>query len=710
MQGSGIRPTESVLHYAQLPRPYGTPLCVELQNKCGPSLALKYYFNQAKLIASELGDYCADRLWQMVLDQEDEFQRLWRKTEQEFPSDAISQDALEFELQMLKEAKHIVVNSFDLIAQCSPGMRSPQLSSKVMELRDFLNLEFEAPTESRCIVFVKRRWTARLLTDLFRKIGSPHIRAGTLMGTRQAESGDMKVSIRQQMMTLLKIRCGDINVLFATSIAEEGLDIPLCNVIIRFDLYTTMIQYIQSRGRARHQNSKFIHMLEGGNLKEQCTLEEVKFGEATLRAFCQRLPEDRLLKGIEADFDDSLLKGKSYPVYKEPTTGAKLTFGTVLLQLDYFVACLPQHEENLVRALFIPIFQSKRYVYEVLLPASSPIRSIIGKAYSRKSIAKRSAAFEACLQLRANGYLDENLLPIYHKQLPAMRNAHLALNVKKSNAYDLQIKPTFWEESWGSIPTKLSVTLIRIAEPALVLGDRTPAPLLLLTRESLPEMPSFPVYLKPGVTSDVYFTRFSNSLEVGDLDVHRLTDYTLQAFLDPFHKAFTLNIDRMSYWLAPVRQGSENFGDPQDYIDWESIVAAAADGQTAPSRKIPDTDLQNRFYVDPHGGTLRYITKNVRPDLCALDPAPEGVTKTNHRFFKSILGYTSALWRTTEEYLAKYDLNQPVFEAFQIPYRRNWLDDFEEGDLMANTRAVICADPLNISAVSFLTYLYLAMA
>lgn len=42
---------------------------------------------------------------------------------------------------------------------------------------------------------------------------------------------------------------------FATSVAEEGLDIPDCNLVVRFDLYHTLIQYVQSRGRARHSDS-----------------------------------------------------------------------------------------------------------------------------------------------------------------------------------------------------------------------------------------------------------------------------------------------------------------------------------------------------------------------------------------------------------------------------------------------------------------------
>jgi endoribonuclease Dicer len=43
------------------------------------------------------------------------------------------------------------------------------------------------------------------------------------------------------------------------SVAEEGLDIPSCNVVIRFDLCETLIEYIQSCGRARQRESRVFH-------------------------------------------------------------------------------------------------------------------------------------------------------------------------------------------------------------------------------------------------------------------------------------------------------------------------------------------------------------------------------------------------------------------------------------------------------------------
>ena len=53
-----------------------------------------------------------------------------------------------------------------------------------------------------------------------------------------------------------------LNIIVATSILEEGLDVQSCNLVIRFDPSATVCSFIQSRGRARMQNSDFLIMVK----------------------------------------------------------------------------------------------------------------------------------------------------------------------------------------------------------------------------------------------------------------------------------------------------------------------------------------------------------------------------------------------------------------------------------------------------------------
>ncbi len=56
---------------------------------------------------------------------------------------------------------------------------------------------------------------------------------------------------RKQLEVIKKLRDDELNLLIATSVLEEGLDVRQCNAIIRYDRPKTFREYLQSKGRAR---------------------------------------------------------------------------------------------------------------------------------------------------------------------------------------------------------------------------------------------------------------------------------------------------------------------------------------------------------------------------------------------------------------------------------------------------------------------------
>ncbi|OCK73731.1 endoribonuclease dcr-1 [Lepidopterella palustris CBS 459.81] len=699
------RPTEEVVLYSRLLAPFETTLYQQLKARFGGIKTFQKFFDTSKKVSSELGRWATDMYWSFAFSEEEAL-KIEMREERKFHAQKIGKPIakLDEEIALLREAAQAIKDH----GFGTPEPNSQNLSTKVLLLHEWLQLYFSRTSDSRCIVFVECRHTARLLHLIFSHLGGPHLHGGMLVGVNST-IGDLNISLRQQVLTVAAFRKGELNCLFATSVAEEGLDIPQCNLIVRFDLYRTMISYVQSRGRARHKNSKYLHMVEMDNATHRQAVFEARSSESLMRAFCQALPADRFLLGndedMDKDMDRFLIKERGFRTYTDPTTGAKLTYGSSLGILAHFCSCLPQGNEATSQASYVLGVEAGKFVCEVILPEASPVHSAIGRPATKKSVAKRSAAFEACILLRKGKFLDGNLLPIYAKQLPAMRNARLALDAKKKNLYDMRIKPTFWEQGRGTLPTTLFLTTIDVTAGL----ERPHQPIGLLTRVPLPQLPPFPIYLNDGRPTEVRSTPLISGFNVSEDILEQLTTVSLRVFKDIFAKVYEHDSSKITYWLVPLKPfrttNEPNYESPANLLDWDGIHEISKHDEYRWTPEMENSFLKNRFLVDIWAGGRRFFSVGVAPGMKPEDPVPANAPR--HKFSANILDYSISLW-TKSRALRTWDLSQPVVEAEQIPFRRNLLAPAEDKELYGKIQCFLCPQPIRISAlpVTFVVMCY----
>ncbi|OJD20980.1 hypothetical protein ACJ73_07682 [Blastomyces percursus] len=692
------RPNEQMWVYDKLNDPFETELYKSMQSRLGRIRELGKIFSFALEASSTLGRWCSDWLWTFALD-EAEFPKLEDKISKSYmqsrPRNHLK--GVEEAIALLKEAGQLIKShSFYTPVDCNQ-----HLSSKVRLLGHELSMYFERHTDTKCIVFVQKRYTARLLAELFSRIGTQHMRTGVLIGVRHDGIGGAKLSFRQQFLTLLKFRKGELNCLFATSVAEEGVDIPDCNLVIRFDLNLTMIQYVQSRGRARHSNSVYAHMVERDNLIHSSCVEDVQRAENIMRRFCEALPEDRIIRGSSDELGMILDKERCRNSFTIHGTGAKLTYESSLVVLAHYASSLQYENEMSARVNYFIERIDGAFVCEACLPEKSPFRGLTGKPSARKLHAKQSAAFETCLMLRKNGLLDDYFVSKYHKRLPAMRNAKLAIKSKKANQYDMIVKPKLWENARGTIPKEIYATFLTLRPKSKLRRDYQP--LLLFTRDALPRFPKFPLYLEDDIESDVISVPLRTSLWVSEAELDLLTIFTLRIFQDLFHKVYEHQPAMMTYWLSPARLNSgdsdisENV-DPRELLDVRILQHVQQNPEIRWFPSMPTSAVENRFLFDKWDGRYRYFTSTVEPSLSPSDPPPATMAKRKH--MENIMSYCLSLFKNSRlKFLEECDWKQPVVRAELVRLRLNLLDRATELEKREETTYYICPEPLRISAL-----------
>lgn len=140
----------------------------------------------------------------------------------------------------------------------------PKIPVVIKILRD----QLAANSNSRTIIFTQYRDTASSLLAYLENEKIPSLRAIKFIG-QAGKINDKGLTQKEQIEIIKKFRQGIFNVLIATSVAEEGLDIPSTDLVIFYEPVPSEIRTIQRRGRtARKMPGKVIILITKGTPDE----------------------------------------------------------------------------------------------------------------------------------------------------------------------------------------------------------------------------------------------------------------------------------------------------------------------------------------------------------------------------------------------------------------------------------------------------------
>ena len=138
-----------------------------------------------------------------------------------------------------KERQHLA-RIFDRILELSsatPDTNRPEVTAKATELSKVL--QKYADPSLRGIIFVEQRVLVTVLAEWLRGLPAlkDHYRIAAFVGTststnRKISVADL-VTLPDQARDLEAFRCGEKNLMIATNVLEEGIDISACNVVSR---------------------------------------------------------------------------------------------------------------------------------------------------------------------------------------------------------------------------------------------------------------------------------------------------------------------------------------------------------------------------------------------------------------------------------------------------------------------------------------------
>ncbi|XP_003240109.1 endoribonuclease dcr-1 isoform X4 [Acyrthosiphon pisum] len=448
---------------------------------------------------------------------------------------------------------------------------STKLHNTSPKLKKLIEILSSIKLTDTCLVFVDRRTTAKILyhyiKDYIEEFNQVNIVCEFIVGARGIFSPDCKEMVykKQQNNDIIKkFNDNVINVLITSEVLEEGVDIQTCNYVIRYDSPKNFPSYIQSKGRARSTDSKFILMVPN-QLKFQKTQTEYN-----------KMEEEIVKLLVDNDIDDENNDEKMTEVFHTETDRALLTHEIAISIINRYCYSLPQDRfTDLSPEWYMAQNHNMSKKYKLKLPINSVIKTPIdGLFCTNKKNAKKSAAFNACIALYKIGALDENLMPINIKNTAIFNDLkwfpHWDEGDVEATKYKLKAgtnkmkrmvhieSPTYLHGSYPQVNQSSYLHVLHCVPDYIKLEEskyetfdkllRSNEEFGILTSNKLPQVSNFPIFLP--------FGNVNVSIEV-NVEILYL-DHKSHKELENFHNKLFVDVLGVKDFIARSYDNGDN--------------------------------------------------------------------------------------------------------------------------------------------------------
>ncbi|XP_033114296.1 endoribonuclease Dicer-like isoform X2 [Anneissia japonica] len=562
------------------------------------------------------------------------------------------------------------------------------------------------------VVFVEKRYTAAVLNKLLRHIQKSdsnlqHVKSDYITGQGRASlsnrSIQTEVQFKKQEEILRRFRRHETNLLFATSVIEEGVDVPRCNVVVRFDLPKHYRSYTQSKGRARAADSFYIMLTDVSESEEfQEDLHQFREIDKILQKRCHNR-EPHTEEKMDMHIADNLLP----PYMPRKEEGAPRVSMTSAISLvnrycaklpgDSFTHLTPQCKVVQVNQGNPPVYQAT-----LCLPINAPNRDpIVGVEMPRKKYAEMAVALKTIEMLHKQGELSDRLLPIEKNAFLESENFGYKSfeeeyvegqarpgTTKRRQYYNKQVarcleachpdakKPCYLYaiimETKELLPNVLNTRGRKLHRP-----EDSSQGFGILTSKPIPRIPGFPIYTRSGQIA-VTISVVKENMQITEVMVKHCERFHCCMFsevlrLQKGNLSFEPTSAPSAYLIVPLISdggGNENIRIDSKFLEKISRQSGALDMPSI----LPEFGSKKFEFVADHfeGAVVAPIYRNVdQPQRFYVAKICDDQTVSSD--------FPSEKYRTfTDYYFEQYDIEvtnfrQPLLDVDSMASRLNLL-------------------------------------